>query len=464
MTRKWPADQVERRKVADLVPYVNNARTHSDAQVEQIAKSIGEFGWTVPVLIDPKGGVIAGHGRILAAQKLGLEDVPCMVARGWTAAQKRAYVIADNKIAENAGWDENLLNVEFAALRDIGFDMSLTGFGLDEIGSILETAADIASADDAEDAVDDTPATPSRPVSRPGDLWVLGNHRLLCGDSTDADAVARLLNGERASLLFTSPPYSDQRDYTTGGIGNWETLMRGVFRHLGMLMAGDGQVLVNLGIVHRKKEWMPYWQTWLDWMRDQGWRRFGLYVWDQGPGLPGDWSGRLAPAFELLFHFNRQSRQPNKIVPSTFAGAPLGGGGLRSKDGHIPTKTGAGNAIQSHRIPDSVVRVVRQKGAVVRQSPGHPAPFPVALPEFVMQAYSERGDIVCDPFSGAGTTIVAGERSGRLVRAIELAPEYVDVALLRWRRLFPEKKVTLDGREEEFESIAKERGVDPCST
>ncbi len=128
---------------------------------------------------------------------------------------------------------------------------------------------------------------------------------------------------DRAALLFTSPPYGNQRDYTTGGGTDWDALMQGVFQHLDVAMRPDGQVLVNLGLIHRESEWIPYWSGWLDWMRARGWRRFGLYTWDQGPGLPGDWNGRLAPAFELVFHFNREARRANKIVPCKWAGDPL---------------------------------------------------------------------------------------------------------------------------------------------
>jgi DNA modification methylase len=263
------------------------------------------------------------------------------------------------------------------------------------------------------------------------------------------------MDGERASLLFTSPPYGNQRNYTTGGIDDWDALMRGVFCHLDEAMAEDGQVLVNLGLVHRDNEWQPYWEAWLDWMRAQGWRRFGLYVWDQGPGLPGDWNGRLAPAFELLFHFNRQARKPNKIVPCKWAGHINDShGGMRSKDGTVGAWTHAGQGVQETRIPDNILRITRHKARGIETE--HPAVFPV----FVMSTYSAEGDVVFEAFAGSGTTIIAGERAGRRVRAIELAPEYVDVALLRWRQLFPGTEAVLDGDGRAFEAIAAERGVE----
>jgi DNA modification methylase len=234
--------------------------------------------------------------------------------------------------------------------------------------------------------------------------------------------------------------------------------MRGVFGCLGDVMSEDGQVLVNLGLVHRDNEWRAYWDAWLDWMRGQGWRRFGLYVWDQGPGLPGDWNGRLAPSFEFLFHFNHTARKPNKIVPCKWAGHVNDShGGIRAKDGTVGEWSHAGEGVQEMRIPDNVIRITRHKARGIETE--HPAVFPVALPEFVMNAFSDGGGVVFEPFAGSGTSVVAGERCGRKVRAIELAPEYVDVAIARWRKLFPNAPVTLDGDGRRFDKIASERGV-----
>jgi DNA modification methylase len=194
-------------------------------------------------------------------------------------------------------------------------------------------------------------------------------------------------------------------------------------------------------------------------MRAQSWRRFGLYVWDQGPGLPGDWNGRLAPAFEFVFHFNRVARKPNKIVPCKWAGHVNDAhGGMRNKDGHVGEWTHAGKGVQETRIPDSVIRITRHKARGIETE--HPAVFPVKLPEFVMRTYSDDGSVVYEPFAGSGTSLVAAERTGRRVRAVELAPAYVDVALLRWRQLFPDRPAALDGDGRTFEEIAVERGVE----
>ncbi len=242
-------------------------------------------------------------------------------------AQRRAYRIADNKLTEMGGWDETLLLEELRGLMAEDFDLGLIGIPEDELDALLHDADDRAPIDD--DTADTIPEAPAEPITRPGDIWALGDHRLICGDATDPAVVARLMDGAQASLMFTSPPYAQQRDYGAAKekVGDWDALMQGVFA--AAPVTADAQLLVNLGLVHRDGEWLPYWEGWVDWMRVQGWRRFGWYVWDQGPGLPGDWNGRLAPSHEFIFHFNRQPRQPNKTVESKHAGETLGGGGLR---------------------------------------------------------------------------------------------------------------------------------------
>ena len=247
----WPADRVERWDIARLTPYVRNARTHSDEQVAQIAASIEAFGFTNPVLADEAGTIIAGHGRVLAAQRLGLADIPVMVARDWSEAQIRAYLLADNKLALNAGWDTATLALELGELNAMGFDLALTGFSDAEIADLMaapETVADDCEADGTDDPADAEAEPPRATVTRPGDLWLLGEHRLLCGDSSDAEALARLMGSDRAALLFTSPPYGNQRNYTTGGIGDWDALMRGVFARLSDAMAPDVKTKVDMAL------------------------------------------------------------------------------------------------------------------------------------------------------------------------------------------------------------------------
>ncbi|MDB5658094.1 MAG: modification methylase [Cypionkella sp.] len=358
--------QIEYWPLAQLKPYARNGKTHDANQVAKIAASMAEFGWTVPVLVAADGDLIAGHGRILAAAHLGLTEVPVIVLGHLTEAQRRAYRIADNKLTELGGWDEALLLQELQALLAEDFDLGLIGIPEDELDALLADADDRSISDGAADAIPDPPA---EPITRPGDIWALGKHRLCCGDATDPSAVAKLMQGEQATLMFTSPPYAQQRDYGAAKekVGDWDALMEGVFT--AAPVAHYAQVLVNLGLVHRDSEWQPYWEEWVEWMRKCGWRRFGWYVWDQGPGLPGDWNGRLAPSHEFIFHFNRAPRKPHKTVPSKHAGETLGGGGLRGADGTVHAKTGTGNAIQSLRLaPTSKVSTLRPTRSHLRRS------------------------------------------------------------------------------------------------
>ncbi len=442
MKAEWPADKVERRKTEDLVPYAKNARTHSAQQVEQIAASIREWGWTSPVLIDEAGMIIAGHGRIMAAQSLGIEEVPVMVARGWTDEQKRAYVLADNQIAINAGWDADLLAGELIALGDVGFNLDLLGF---------ESIAELTAMKTAgETDPDDVPEAPANPVTRLGDIWTLGNHRIICGDSTDAATVAALMDGKQAAICFTSPPYAQQRDYTKQ-IDDWDALMNGVFG--AALMASDAPILVNLGLVHSAGKVDLYWSRWLDFMTSIGFPLFAWYVWDKGFGLPGDWNGRLAPAHEFIFHFAGETRtKPSKWVekkPENI-GKIKHGTGLRGKDGKTRGVSSPDAGKQKTKIADSVIRVSPHMSRAGDLT--HPAMFPVALCEEIYHSFARAGSIVYEPFCGSGTSLIACEKFGALCYAIELSPAYVDIAVKRWEA-FTGEQATLTGDDRTFAEI-----------
>lgn len=421
-----------------LVPYAKNARTHSEEQVSQIAGSIQEFGFCNPVLIDGENGIIAGHGRVLAAQKLQLETVPCIRLGHLTDAQKRAYILADNRIAQNSGWDLELLANELSDLHADEFDLALLGFDAEELTDLLKL--DEAGSKPAGEIIEDeVPEPPADPITKPGDLWLLGDHRVMCGDSTKAEDVARLMAGVKADLCFTSPPYGQQRDYTAEGkakVADWEGLMRGVFENLPM--SETGQVLVNLGLIHRDGEWLPYWDPWIEWMRQQGWRRFGWYVWDQGFGLPGDWNGRLAPSHEFVFHFNRTAVDPVKCVdkkPENIKTRKTGASTMRGKDGVCREFTSPEASSQPNKIPDSVIRVNRMHGG---HSIEHPAVFPIALAVQFLNAWP---GIAYEPFCGSGTTVIAAEQLGRKCYGMEISPAYCDVIVKRWENLTGKKAV-----------------------
>ncbi|MEF8729488.1 MAG: DNA modification methylase [Accumulibacter sp.] len=455
----WPIER--------LIDYARNPRKNDHA-VEQMASVITEFGFRIPVVAKSTGELVDGHLRLKAARRLGLTTVPVVLADELTDAQIKAFRLLANRSASWAQWDEALLALELEDLKLADFDLALTGFDEEEISRLL--GDDEASSDggpeptDGEpDAADDIPEAPADPVSRAGDVWALGPHRLICGDAADPAVVGALVGEERANLLVTSPPYANQRAYTTGGIADWDRLMQGVFAVAMTVMAPAAQMLVNLGLVHREGTVVRYWDEWLTWMPRQGWRFFGWYVWDQGVTVPGDWAGRLAPRHEFLFHFNREARKPNKTVPCKFAGEKLhlrsdgtADNGLRNQDGGFGKWTHFNQPTQAFRIPDSVVTVTRQRGSI-GEGIDHPAVFPVALPEFLLEAFTDPGEIVFEPFGGSGTTLLAAQRTGRIARAVEIAPEYVDVAIKRFQQNFPDVPVTLLATGQTFAEIAAER-------
>ena len=439
-TRVFPAYKTI--SVADLIPYARNSRTHSDAQVAKIAASIREFGFLNPVIVDGQNGIVAGHGRVLAAQKLGLAALPCIEAAHLTEAQKRAYVIADNRLALDAGWDNDMLKVELSDLQADGFNLELTGFSLDEIAAFLVDPTEGLTDPDA------VPDVPEVPVSVLGDVWLLGRHRLMCGDSTSIDAVDKLMAGQRADLCFTSPPYAQQRDYKAA-ISDWDTLMNGVFS---ILPVKDGaQVLVNLGLVHEAGRVNAYWDAWLDYMDECGWPLFGWYVWDKGFGAAAQNVGRLATSHEFIFHFSKGQAKANKWVDKKPENIGQREVAFRQKDGS--TKKGVASASPT-KIADSVIRISPQMARNIDTS--HPAMFPVALCDAMYKSYAKAGDWAYEPFSGSGTSIIACEGMGMNCAAMELAPEYTDVAVKRWQD-FTGQTATLEGDGRTFDELKAER-------
>jgi DNA modification methylase len=423
-------------KVSDIATYSRNARQHSDEQIAQIVRSITEFGFTSPVLLDENGVLIAGHGRLAAARQLGMEELPAIAIEGLNDAQKQALRLADNKLALNASWDDDLLRTELMDLRDVGFDLGLTGFGEQELAGLF------ADMNDGLTDPDEVPEPPAEPVTRAGDVWTLGRHRLVCGDATSEAHVAKLMQGAMADLCFTSPPYLRQRDYE-GGVGDWDTLMQGVFSVLPV--APDAQILVNLGMVHRDGEWLPYWDGWIAWMREQGWRRFGWYVWDQGPGMPGSDRGRLASAHEYVFHFNRVAMHTHKTKPKLPASIAVAHGtGQREAGDRVKGYFNSPLAgLQPNKIPDSVIRVMRHKARGIETA--HPAVFPVDLVSEMLTAFSDPDDIVYEPFCGSGTQLISAQKNGRTCLAMEIAPVYCDIAVLRWQAFTGQTATRQDG-------------------
>ncbi|MBP0439597.1 site-specific DNA-methyltransferase [Tianweitania sediminis] len=404
------------RALSELRAYSRNSRTHSPEQIAQLAASIRQWGWTVPVLVDETGEIIAGHGRVLAARELDLQQVPCMVAAGWSDAQKRAYVIADNRLAENAGWDDDLLAEEMRAIADAGFEAGLVGFTEDELADLLNVA--VAGNTDP----DDVPPVPVVATSRPGDLWILGKHRIRCGDSTDADGVAHLLNGVKPHLMVTDPPYGVEYD------ASWRGKAKG----------GDGE-RTSLG-VHATGKVLN--DDRADWR--EAWALFPgdvAYIWHAGlfAGVVAD--SLLASGFTLR----------SQIVwkKSNFA---IGRGDYHWH--HEPCWYAVRG--KGHWSGDRKQSTIWEIPKPQKSETGHSTQKPVDCMRRPMLNNSSPGQAVYEPFSGSGTTIIAGEMENRCVFAMELNPAYVDVAVRRWQE-FTGGQATLDGDGRTFDAVALER-------
>lgn len=412
--------------IKDLVADPSNRRAHNPRNIGMVVDALQHVGAARSIVIDEDNVILAGNGVTEAAAEAGITKVRVIDAEGdeliavrrsnLTEEQKRYLAIADNRTGELATWNFDQLAADKAA------GLSLQPFWTPEEEAAL-LAKHMAPAEGKTDP-DDVPA--ERPTSIvAGDLFELGRHRLLCGDSTSRADVERLMDGQKADLVFTSPPYGQQRDYGQQ-ISDWNALMLGVFSVIPT--HEKTQVLVNLGLIHRDGEWMPYWDGWIEWMRAEGWRRFAWYVWDQGPGMPGDWNGRLAPSHEFVFHFNRENVRAAKARECKHAGERHSGKGQRGKDGVVKHRHAGNVAIQQTAILDSVIRVNRQGAS--HDAGGHPAPFPVGLPSAFIQSWPS--DSTFEPFSGSGTTLIACEQAGSSCHALEIHPPYVQVAIDRW--------------------------------
>jgi DNA modification methylase len=418
-TKKWPAAKVELMPVSRVGPYARNSRTHSDEQVAQIAASINEWGWTIPVLVDEGGQLIAGHGRLLAARKLGLPEVPAMTATGWTEAQKKAYVIADNKLALNAGWDLDALKVELADLGELGFDVGLTGFGGDELAYLL------AEQTEGLTDPDDVPEPPADPVSVEGDVWVLGNHRIICGSSTDAHTVEKLLGPVKPHLMVTDPPYGVEYD------ANW--------RNEAVMVKGEkpgqhGSRSIGKVLNDDKADWREAWALFPGDV---------AYVWHAGL-----FAGVVA---DSLISCDFTLRSQIIWAKSNFA---IGRGDYHWH--HEPCWYVVRQKATGHYCGDRKQTTLWQIPKPAKSETGHSTQKPVECMKRPIENNSSPGQAVYEPFSGSGTTIIAGEMTGRHIYAIELNPAYVDVAVKRWQE-FTGKQATLEATGATFAQVAEDK-------
>jgi DNA modification methylase len=428
--------QIETLAVETLRPYARNARTHSNKQIRQIAKSIQRFGFCNPILIDDQGQIIAGHGRVAAAKLLRIKEVPTVKLAHLSDVEKRAYILADNRLAEKAGWDREILAIELQALVSLDFEVELTGFETAEIDLILDEATEAAGGPGGRE--DATPVYKAGPaVTRPGDLWELGAHRLLCADARDPAAYVRLLDNTEAEFVFTDPPYNVPIDGHVCGLGR--------IRHADFAMGCGEMSAVEFknflesvfalmadntvdGSIH---------QVCMDWRHmpemlaagNAVYQEFkNLCVWNKSNAGMGTF---YRSKHELVFVWK------NGSAPhiNTFELGQYG----RSRS-NVWEYAGV-NSLKPGRLDELAM---------------HPTVKPVALVADAVKDCSRRNGLVLDPFAGSGTVLIAAERTGRRARAMEIDPRYVDVAVRRWQD-FTGKAAVLAATDNTFEETGEQR-------
>lgn len=412
------------KNTVDLIPYARNSRTHSDDQITQVASSIKEFGFTNPILIDSDNSIIAGHGRIMAAKKLGISEVPCIVLAHLSDAQKKAYVIADNKLALNAGWDDELLAIELKDLESLDFDLGLTGFNEDELSGLMGLAEDVGGLTDE----DEVPEPPADPVSVLGDIWSLGNHRLMCGDSTSIDAVDKLMDGGMANMCFTDPPYlmdfkgNVSWDNKKGAQKTFNAKHGGIKNDKMSKKEGDDFLDAINSIILQKVDgafYITFYRLGIDWyyasMARTGMHCRSLIIWDKGNHTLSN--SDYMSMYEPMFY--------GWVNNHKFYGG----------------KNGV-----------DIWRISRTK-----KNELHPTMKPVELVVKALEDGSQINGVVLDLFGGSGTTLIAAETKSRHARLMELDEKYVDVIINRWQDFTGKKAVHIEsGKTYEELRAAKE--------
>jgi DNA modification methylase len=428
--------QIEQTPINAFRPRDRNARTHSKSQIRQIRESILRFGFNNPILIDDDGHIIAGHGRVEAAKGLNITTVPAVRLSHLNETEKRAYVIADNRLAEKAGWDPEILAIELQGLIDIGFDVELTGFETPEIDLILEEFHDVSRQSlTPDDQIPDPTSGPT--ISRLNDLWLLGAHRLLCGDARSAAAYAKLLGGQTADMVFTDPPYNVRIDGHVSGLGR--------VRHSEFAMASGEMtepdftsfLATTLGLTAKASRDGALQYVCMDWRHlaeilSAGRKAYdqllNLCVWNKDNGGMGSF---YRSKHELVFVF--------KVGNATHINnVELGRHGRNRTN--VWDYAGV-NTFRAGRLDDLTM---------------HPTVKPVALVADAIKDASRRSDLVLDPFAGSGTTIIAAEKTGRRAHAMEIDPKYVDVIIRRWQALTG-KEAVLEATTTSFEDTLEHR-------
>jgi len=410
--------KLKNRPVATLIPYANNARTHDEKQIKQIASSIKEFGFNNPVLIDVDDGIIAGHGRVQAAALLGLKEIPTITLPHLSEAQKKAYILADNRMALDAGWDAELLKLELTNLDDLGFDLGLTGFDHDEISEFLKEELDPQSDEDA------VPELPIEPVSKIGDVWLLGDHRVMCGDSSSIDAVEKLMDGQKADMVFTDPPYNIAEKGKNVASNVKDGKAYNVLKDSKWDYGFEPEPFLN-NLLPTTKEGATVFvctshflfgsiQKWME----TNFEYDNYCVWCKPNPMPSLTKRRFTWATELICYGTR-----GKGFVFNF---PETGHCLNYNIENSP----------SHTTP-------------------HPTEKPVSLPQKYIELTSKQEDIVLDLFGGSGSTLIACEKIGRNARLMEFDPKYIDVIVTRWQE-YTGKSAILEGTNKTYSELNKE--------
>jgi DNA modification methylase len=404
--------QIKDVAVDKLIPYAKNSRTHSPEQVGQIAASIKEFGFRNPILVDGVG-IIAGHGRLMAAQKLGLDKVPTIDCSDMSESQKKAYIIADNKLALNAGWDTTMLTVEMKDLEDEGFDLKLLGFDDKELNALLQP--DIVDGLTDEDAI---PDVPEESKTKLGDIYILGNHRLMCGDSTSIDSVDKLMNGEIADFMFTSPPYNAGDSEKLSGNTHTDDNKYATYRddktsdeYLDLLCGFTNAWLqctkvmaINLQqLAGNKVAFIEYLNHYKNNFVD-------MAIWHKGHGAPAMAKNVMNSTFEYIIFLSQEENPSRAFKISDFRGT------VKNVYEAPPNRNNEFSSV-------------------------HAATFPLHLPEWAINTFTQNKTIIADCFGGTGTTLIACEKTGRKARLMELDPKYCDVIVKRWEDFTGKKAV-----------------------
>jgi DNA modification methylase len=431
---------IEQTPIHALQPQDRNARTHSKRQIRQIAASIRQFGFNNPILTDDSLRVIAGHGRIEAAKLLGEATVPTVRLSHLSDAQKRAYLIADNALATKAGWDRDILAIDFQGLIDLGFDVELTGFETGEIDLILDEWKEASAESAAADQIAECDAGPA--ISQVGDLWCLGPHRLLCGDARSPDAYAKLLSGTKADLVFTDPPYNVRIDGHVSGLGRVQhrefamasgEMTEDEFTRFLKATLGAAANASRDGALHYVcMDWRHLFEA-LSAGRALYDSHLNMCVWNKDNGGMGSFY-RSKHELVLVFKIGTAKHTNN---------VELGRHGRNRTN--VWDYAGA-NTFRHDRLEELSM---------------HPTVKPVALIADAIKDASKRSETVLDPFCGSGSTIVAAEKTGRRACGLEIDPKYIDVAVRRWQ-LFTGKSAVLDGTTASFEEVAEQRSNRPA--